>query len=267
MGQLVAVTDRPSSTRGQLRFELNRSLTGMGHEHYSSLEQTTGGRPADVLARRLFETGQVDAVHVYSNIVTIELARNADPRPLTDVVRTLYRYWQPGMQPPAFEDLVAPDEAAGAAAPAGDEGAGGGRGAVGGRSTRPGSSARTRQSRPRALEGEGRLTDPTTDGCSGDRCDPYTPIGLLPSGRVPANALPSRPRTASTSIGTGFSPIASTARSRGLRNVVRGESEVGEARRHRARRGEVPQGRGGVVTGRARTPRRGGPSRRARPGR
>jgi hypothetical protein len=125
MGQLVAVTDRPSSTRGQLRLELNRSLTGMGHEHYSSVEQTTGGRPADVLARRLFETGQVDAVHVYSNIVTIELARNADRRPLTDVVRTLYRYWQPGMQPPAFEDLVAPDEAGGAAAPAGDEGAGG----------------------------------------------------------------------------------------------------------------------------------------------
>ena len=126
VGQLVAVTERPSSTRGQVRFELNRSLTGMGHEHYSSPEEASGERPADVLARRLFETGQVDAVHVYSNIVTIELARNADPSPLAGVVQTLYRYWQPGMQPPAFEDLVAPDEAAGAAAPVAGEGGDGG---------------------------------------------------------------------------------------------------------------------------------------------
>ena len=119
MGQLVAVTERPSSTRGQVRFELNRSLTGMGHEHYSSPDQATGDRPADVLARRLFDTGQVDAVHVYSNIVTVELSRGGTPQPLTDVVRTLYRYWQPGMQPPAFEDLVAPAEESAAAAPAG----------------------------------------------------------------------------------------------------------------------------------------------------
>jgi hypothetical protein len=110
MGQLVAVTERPSSTRGQLRFELNRSLTGMGHEHYSSPDEATGDRPPDVLARRLFDTGQVDIVHIYSNIVTVELARGGDPAPLTDVLRLLYRYWQPGMQPPAFEDLVAPDE-------------------------------------------------------------------------------------------------------------------------------------------------------------
>jgi hypothetical protein len=122
MGQLVAVTERPSSTRGQVRFELNRSLTGMGHEHYASSDQASGDRPADVLARRLFDTGQVDAVHVYSNIVTVELSRGGNPQPLTDVVRTLYRYWQPGMQPPAFEDLVAPAEESAAAAPGGDGG-------------------------------------------------------------------------------------------------------------------------------------------------
>ena len=58
-------------------------------------------------------------MHVYSNIVTVELARGGTPQPLTDVVRTLYRYWQPGMQPPAFEDLVAPAEESAAAAPAG----------------------------------------------------------------------------------------------------------------------------------------------------
>ena len=125
MGQLVAVTERPSSTRGQVRFELNRSLTGMGHERYTSPDEATGDRPADVLARRLFESGHVDSVHVYSNIVTVDLSRGGDPAQLADVVRTLYRYWQPGMQPPAFEDLVAPDEqpsGGGGTAPAGDEG-------------------------------------------------------------------------------------------------------------------------------------------------
>jgi hypothetical protein len=122
MGQLVAVTERPSSTRGQVRFELNRSLTGMGHERYSSVDEASGDRPADVLARRLFDTGQVDAVHVYSNVVTVELSRGGNPQPLSDVVRTLYRYWQPGMQPPAFEDLVAPAAESTAAAPAGEGG-------------------------------------------------------------------------------------------------------------------------------------------------
>ena len=69
MGQPVAVTERPSPTRGMVRFELNRALTGMGHERYSSVEEAFGDRPPDVLARRLFETGHVDSVHVYSNIV------------------------------------------------------------------------------------------------------------------------------------------------------------------------------------------------------
>lgn len=125
MGQLVAVTERPTSTRSQVRFELNRSLTGMGHERYSSLGEATGDRPPDVLARRLFDTGQVDSVHIYSNIVTIELTRGGDPAPLSDVVRLLYRYWQPGMTPPAFEDLVAPEEdSAGAAASTSGDGGG-----------------------------------------------------------------------------------------------------------------------------------------------
>lgn len=122
MGQLVAVTERPSPVRGQLRFELNRSLTGMGHEHYSTPAQATGNRPADVLARRLFDSGHVDAVHVYSNMVTVDVSRGGDPSQLADVVRTLYRYWQPGMKPPAFEDLVAPEEESSTAAPAGDGG-------------------------------------------------------------------------------------------------------------------------------------------------
>jgi hypothetical protein len=110
-----------------VRFELNRSLTGMGHERYLSPEEAAGHRPADVLARRLFDTGQVEAVHVYSNVVTVELARNGNPDVLPGVIQTLYRYWQPGMRPPSFEDLNAAEDDSGGSAPAAaSEGGGGG---------------------------------------------------------------------------------------------------------------------------------------------
>jgi hypothetical protein len=115
MGQLVAVTEKPSTSPGVVRFELNRALTGMGHERYRSAADAFGPRPAAELARRLFATGQAAAVHVYSNIVTVDLAKGATSNGLADVVRHLYQYWQPGMAPPAFEDLQ-PEEDAGAGA-------------------------------------------------------------------------------------------------------------------------------------------------------
>jgi hypothetical protein len=109
VGQLVAVTEKPSPQRNIVRFELNRALTGMGHERFRTAEEAAGTRPADELARRLFATGQVDAVHIYSNIVTVDLTKGGSSAGLSDIVRNLYRYWQPGMAPPSFEDLV-PDE-------------------------------------------------------------------------------------------------------------------------------------------------------------
>lgn len=124
MGQLVAVTEKPSSSPGVVRFELNRALTGMGHERFSSPTEAYGDRPAAVLAQRLFATGQVAAVHVYANIVTVDLVKGATGSGLTDVVANLYTYWRPGMQPPSFEDL-APDEPAEAAGGGGGDDAGG----------------------------------------------------------------------------------------------------------------------------------------------
>ena len=76
----------------------------------------SGPRPAAELARRLFDTGQVAGVHVYSNIVTVDLAKGADSDGLADIVRHLYQYWQPGMEPPAFEDQQPEDEPEGGAA-------------------------------------------------------------------------------------------------------------------------------------------------------
>jgi hypothetical protein len=60
---------------------------------------------------------------VYANIVTVELARHGNAEPLADIIRTMYRYWQPGMHPPAFEDLVVEEAAAPAASSGGGDGA------------------------------------------------------------------------------------------------------------------------------------------------
>jgi hypothetical protein len=130
MGQMVAVTEKPSTSPGVVRFELNRALTGMGHERYRSAADAFGPRPAAELARRLFATGQAAAVHVYSNIVTVDLAKGATSNGLADVVRHLYQYWQPGMAPPAFEDLQPEEDAGGATAAPAASGDGGGDAAL-----------------------------------------------------------------------------------------------------------------------------------------
>ena len=113
---MVAVTEKASASPGVVRFELNRALTGMGHEHFRSAPDAFGPRPAAELARRLFATGQTAGVHVYSNIVTVDLAKGATSDGLADVVRHLYQYWHPGMAPPTFEDLQPEEEVAAAAA-------------------------------------------------------------------------------------------------------------------------------------------------------
>lgn len=114
MGQLVAVVEKRSTTPGVVRFEANRTLTGQGHERFTSTADAVGPRPAAELARRLFDTGKVDGVHMFSNIITVDLARGHDSAGLYDIVRDLYQYWKPGMEPPSFEELTAePDGGAG----------------------------------------------------------------------------------------------------------------------------------------------------------
>jgi hypothetical protein len=122
MGQLVAVTEKQSTTPGVVRFELNRTLSGQGHERFASVDDAHGDTPSDELARRLFATGQVDGVHVMANIVTVDVAKGRDSDGLAEIVRDLYTYWKPGVEPPSFEDLQ-PDEPEVSAAPAGEGGA------------------------------------------------------------------------------------------------------------------------------------------------
>ena len=117
MGQPVAVIEKPSSTPGVVRFEINRTLSGQGHERFRSIRDAHGNTSSDELARTLFGTGQVAAVHVYANIITVDLAKGHDSTGLSDLVRDMYTYWRPGVEPPSFEDLQ-PAEAAAEAAPA-----------------------------------------------------------------------------------------------------------------------------------------------------
>lgn len=129
MGQPVAVEHKPAVAPTVVRFETNRSLTGQGHETFTNESQAVGPRPAAVLARRFFQSGQVSKVHVYANIVTVTLASGASQSGLDDIVRDLYQYWKPGMEPPSAEELAAmvpaAAEAPAAAASSGDGAASG----------------------------------------------------------------------------------------------------------------------------------------------
>lgn len=123
MGQNVTVVAKPSSNPGILRFEINRSLTGMGHERYRSLDDIIRDRPVDVLARRLLEHGGVDAVHVNSSVITVDLAGGATGEGLEDLIRNLFRFYGEGDAAPAdpgSEGDVVGDAESGASADAGD---------------------------------------------------------------------------------------------------------------------------------------------------
>lgn len=98
MGQLITVNQKRGIRPDVVIFELNRSLTGMGHERYRSTADASGMRPVDALARRLFEAGGVEGVHIYSNVVTVDLAPGAKGDGLADVIRDLFTYYREGVE-------------------------------------------------------------------------------------------------------------------------------------------------------------------------
>jgi len=106
MGQPVTLLRTTSPRPGIVRFELNRSLTGMGHERYRAGDEIIGTRPSDELARRIFAAGGVESVHIYASMVTVELA-TTDENDIADVIRELYTYYVPGVEIPSDEELVA----------------------------------------------------------------------------------------------------------------------------------------------------------------
>ena len=107
MGQDVTVVEKASSRPGMVRFETNRPLSGMGHERYASIDDVVGDRPVDDAARLLFETGQVDLVHIYANMITVELARGSTSEGLAELIEGMFTYYVPGVVPPTDEELIA----------------------------------------------------------------------------------------------------------------------------------------------------------------
>jgi hypothetical protein len=99
MGQSITVTEKPTTNAGVVRFELNRSLTGMAHERYTSADEVSGHRPPDVLARRLLQHGNVESVAIFSNEVTVELKPWKTAEGLKELIEDLYIHYLPGVQP------------------------------------------------------------------------------------------------------------------------------------------------------------------------
>jgi hypothetical protein len=99
MGQPITVIEKKTARPGVVRFEINRSLTGMGHERYPSVAEAVGERPCDELARRLFAHGGVESLHIHSNEITVDLAKGAISEGLKDVIEGLFIHYTEGVQP------------------------------------------------------------------------------------------------------------------------------------------------------------------------
>lgn len=108
MGQSVTVLEKPSNRPGIVRFEINRILTGMGHERYRADQPIEGDRPPDVLARRLFERGGIETVSIYSNVITVDLGRGSDTDGIAEIIGDLYTYYRPGVEVPDAASFGAP---------------------------------------------------------------------------------------------------------------------------------------------------------------
>ncbi len=106
MGQPVTFLRTTSPRPGVLRFELNRSLTGMGHERYQAGEEVRGDRPPDELARRIFTLDGVRSIYMYSHMLTVELEEEGRSG-FEDVIRELFTYYVPGVEIPSDEELMA----------------------------------------------------------------------------------------------------------------------------------------------------------------
>ncbi|MEZ5372009.1 MAG: hypothetical protein R2704_04630 [Microthrixaceae bacterium] len=110
MGQPVVVTQKQSSRPGVVRYELNRTLTGTGHEIYRPGVEISGARPPDELARRLFDG--VQGVGRSTSTAASSPWRcpsGSDAGAAKGIIEDLYTYYRPGVEPPSF-DTPAPAE-------------------------------------------------------------------------------------------------------------------------------------------------------------
>jgi Scaffold protein Nfu/NifU N terminal len=98
MGQPVTVIEKPSTTPRVVRFEINRSITGMGIERYPSPESVIESRPPDVAAKALFEHGGVQSITINSNMITVELQPGATTAGMKELIEELFLYYREGVE-------------------------------------------------------------------------------------------------------------------------------------------------------------------------
>jgi len=75
----------------------------MGHDRFTSPDQITGDRPVDDVARRLFERGGVEAVHINSNVITVTLGVGTTSTGMKEIIEGMYTFYLPGVPVPSFE--------------------------------------------------------------------------------------------------------------------------------------------------------------------
>lgn len=94
MGQPITVVETTSTSNPAVRrFETNRPLSGMGHEHYEDPPSGLRNRPVDELARRLFAAGGVEKIHINGSVVTVTLGDGQTGAGLGDVIRHLFLHY------------------------------------------------------------------------------------------------------------------------------------------------------------------------------
>jgi len=86
-----------------VRFEINRSITGMGHERYGAAPGPEMDRPCDEVARRLFDHTGGEYVHINSNVITVNMSFGGDDSALSETIESLFTYYRPGVEIPSFE--------------------------------------------------------------------------------------------------------------------------------------------------------------------
>ncbi|MBI2704179.1 MAG: hypothetical protein HYX32_02645 [Actinobacteria bacterium] len=103
MGQPVTVIEKPTSTPGVIRYEINRTVTGTGHEVYRSIDDAQGDAPSDLLGRVLFGHGGIASVHIYGNVITVHLADGAASTGIREAIENVYIFYKEGVEvaPPA----------------------------------------------------------------------------------------------------------------------------------------------------------------------
>lgn len=106
MGEPVTVVQSATANPSRIRFETNRSFTGMGHERYRAGEQIIGDRPPDRIARTLLDTGKVSEVHVYQQTITVTLAPGQSADGLGELIENLYIHYRPGVPVPTEADFA-----------------------------------------------------------------------------------------------------------------------------------------------------------------